>query len=212
MELSTSDRKFSTVHIRFAGSGLVETCESYVRLCTVCQVQYEIDTDPSRVNSTNLPLRPRKDKPDAEAAESVADSAAPNIPPKPRIATPNTVDVDVFGTAKWLPMGGPKNGKYVAYHGTNSSGAASLAEGGIKSKTLKNPDEFQMAFDPANAAKFGADEAAKMGGSTSIVRYEIPLDLFNDLFNKGHIKQGATTGSLVFDQFAQQAINKAMGL
>ena len=67
-------------------------------------------------------------------------------------------------------MGGPKNGKYVAYHGTNTSGAASLSEGGINSKVLKNPDEFQMAVDPANAAKFGADEAANLGGCTSIVR------------------------------------------
>ncbi|MDB5341899.1 MAG: hypothetical protein JWP89_276 [Schlesneria sp.] len=108
-------------------------------------------------------------------------------------------------------MGGPKNGKYVAYHGTNNSGAASLSEGGVNPKMLGNPDEFQMAVNPANAANFGADEVAKKGGCLNIVRYEIPLDLFDDLYNHGHIKIGATTGSLVFDEFAQQAINKAMG-
>jgi hypothetical protein len=75
---------------------------------------------------------------------------------------------------------------------------------------LKNPDEFQMAVDPSKAANFGADQAAQMGGSMKIVRYAIPEELFLNLFEAGHIKQGATTGSLVFDKVAQAAINKSL--
>ena len=68
-----------------------------------------------------------------------------------------------------------------------------------------------MAIDPSKAANFGADQAVQMGGGVKVVRYAIPEEFFLDLFAAGHIKQGATTGSLVFDKVAQAAINKAIG-
>jgi hypothetical protein len=69
-----------------------------------------------------------------------------------------------------------------------------------------------MAIDPAKAANFGAGAVEDAGGGVvKLVRFEIPEDLFLDLLRNGHIKTGVTTGSLVFDQIAQAAINKAMG-
>ena len=109
-------------------------------------------------------------------------------------------------------MGGPKNGKYTAYHATTEAGAANLTSNGIDSKLLGNPDEFQMSIDPKGATTFGADAVAQAGGGTvKLVVFEIPEDLFNQLYNDGNIKPGATTNSIVLDQTAQAAINKAMG-
>jgi hypothetical protein len=109
-------------------------------------------------------------------------------------------------------MGGPKGGKYTAYHGTTEAGAENLTTKGIDSKLLGNPDEFQMTIDPKGATNFGADAVKQAGGGTvKLVRFEIPEDLFMQLWRDGHIKAGATTKSVVLDQVAQAAINKAMG-
>ena len=109
-------------------------------------------------------------------------------------------------------MGGPKGGKYTAYHGTTEAGAENLTKNGIDSKLLGNPDEFQMTLDPKGATNFGADAVKQAGGGTvKLVRFEIPEALFLDLVHGGHIRAGATTNSIVLDRFAQTAINKAMG-
>ena len=120
------------------------------------------------------------------------------------------VKVDVLDPTQ-APMGGPKKGKYVVYHGTNDSGAQSLSTHGIDRSTLNNPDEFQVSIDPQQAAHFGADEVAQNGGVLKLVRYKLPEDKFLELYHQGHVTQSAASGSLSFDSFAQDVLNSAFG-
>jgi hypothetical protein len=146
-----------------------------------------------------------------EIAPGVAKNGDELLPGSGGLPGPSFAKAKVIDPADAV-MGGPKDGKYIAYHGTTEAGAENIANKGIDSNLLGEAQEFQMAIDPTAAANFGAGAIEDAGGGVvNLVRFEIPEDLFIELVAARHIKNGATTGSLVFDQIAQAAINKAMG-
>lgn len=102
-------------------------------------------------------------------------------------------------------MGGPRNGVYTAYHGTNDSGGASLLKGGIDANKLRVPDQFHLTTDPAVAHSYAMDQVATAGGLPRYVKYLIPEDMLRSLFAKGNIRlNNVVKNGLILDEEAQK--------
>jgi hypothetical protein len=104
----------------------------------------------------------------------IAHMSVASGPPTGGGTAPNSANAQVVDPAEAV-MGGPKDGQYIAYHGTTESGAENIATNGIDSALLGEAEEFQMSIDPAKAANFGAGAAKDAPGSLlKLVRFEIP--------------------------------------